>query len=68
MGAVLQRPGNAGSYQSAWWDSNLQPDRYVKRRYEPIADHNRRSVAIETLRDDSRRTVSLMPDERVRRG
>jgi hypothetical protein len=31
LGAIRQRPGNAGSHRSAWWarqDSNLEPDRY----------------------------------------
>src|SRR3982074_3265937 len=31
--AILQRPGNAGSYRTAGWareDSNLQPDRYER--------------------------------------
>src|SRR4030081_4053460 len=36
LGAIHQRPGNAGSHWTAWWareDSNLQPDHYGRRAY-----------------------------------
>jgi hypothetical protein len=34
FGGICQRPGNGGSYKTAWWareDSNLQPERYERK-------------------------------------
>ena len=48
--AIRQRPGNAGSYRSAWWgwkDSNLQPG-----RYERTSPASRGKAAFSALRCD----------------